>query len=308
MTPKISFVIGSFNRRQFLAATLESIREDAKGYQWEAIVVDGGSTDGAVEYLASQKDIITIVQHNRGTWRGKPLPRRSWGYFINLGFRCAQGRIVCMLSDDCLIIPGSIRSALQTYEFACQVGRKVGGVAFYFRDWPHEKRYKVHRSFGRRLVINHGFYTKEALLAVGYADEDNYGFYCADGDLSLRIWESGYEILDCPNALVEHHAHAPERSSHSSKEQYRKDVAYSRKRWQQLISNGGGFESDWPTIAFVDLHDTAARFPSSGTLAQTRWKAFKRMMTLARKLLMRMTIRDRAAITPGASPTRNHDA
>jgi len=284
--PTISFVIGSYNRRQFIRATLDNVRREAKPYAHEIIVVDGGSSDGTVEYLLAQKDIITIVQHNRGTWNGRPLPRRSWGYFINLAFKCAQGRLVCMLSDDCLLVPGSIGAALELYEVECRSKPLVGGIAFYFRDWPDEIQYKVHRTYGRNLAINHGIYVREALEAVDYADEDNYGFYCADGDLSLRIWEAGYRIVACPQAFVEHHAHAPERASHSRKEQYEQDMRFSRERWKHLIGIDE-FVSDWPSISYTDPANTIASFPVSGMIAQARWKFVRRSKDVLRSVLRR---------------------
>ena len=111
--PTVSVVIGSYNRIDFLKLTLESVRRELEPAAAEIIVVDGGSDDGSLEWLIAQKDIVTIVQHNRGTWRGKPVKRRSWGYFMNLGFKSAQGKYVCMLSDDCLVVPGAIRNGIE---------------------------------------------------------------------------------------------------------------------------------------------------------------------------------------------------
>src|SRR5688572_30363291 len=90
--PLVSIVIGSYNRRRFLERAIESIRANGARSTHEQIVVDGGSTDGSLDWLVRQKDVITIVQHNRGDFRGEPVRRRSWGYFMNLGFKAAQGR------------------------------------------------------------------------------------------------------------------------------------------------------------------------------------------------------------------------
>ena len=131
----VSIILGTYNRIRFLKLTIKSIRNELSkcAFPNEIIVVDGGSTDGTLKWLVKQKDIITIVQHNRGEWRGKRIERRSWGYFMNLGFKSAQGKYICMLSDDCLVLPGAIINGYKLFESELAKGKKVGAVAFYWR-------------------------------------------------------------------------------------------------------------------------------------------------------------------------------
>src|ERR1043166_1154904 len=111
--PLVSVVIGTYNRIDFLKPTMETVRAELSDSRHEIIVVDGGSDDGTIKWLVEQKDIISIIQHNRGEWNGKPIERQSWGYFMNLGFRAASSRYICMLSDACLVIPGAIKNGLK---------------------------------------------------------------------------------------------------------------------------------------------------------------------------------------------------
>ncbi len=46
-------------------------------------------------------------------------------------------------------------------------------------------------TFGGKMLVNHGLFRRSVLEEVGFADETRYIFYKADGDLSLRIWQSG---------------------------------------------------------------------------------------------------------------------
>lgn len=230
----VSVVIGSYNRRHFLEKAIDSVRNNQINVPYEIIVIDGGSSDGALEWLITQKDVITIVQHNRGEFRGQPIQRRSWGYFMNLGFKIAQGKYILMISDDCLLLPNAVNLGLDKFAATEEANRKVGGVAFYFRNWPCEQQYYVQTSLGGKLAINHGMYLQEALADVGWVEEKQYIFYKADSDLCLKMWLDGYEIVDCPGAFVEHYYDPQEevRQSNNAVLDYDRDVYL--KRWQNI--------------------------------------------------------------------------
>jgi len=262
MNPKVSIVLGSYNRHAFLKAALESVRNNGIGFPYEIIVVDGGSTDGSLNYLFRQKDVITIIQHNHGVFRNRPVERRSWGYFMNLGFKSAQGKYILMMSDDSLLIPGGTQKGMEQFERLLAEGRKVGAMAFYWRDWPGHTNYWVGLTLGGRMFVNHGLFLREAIVDVGLIDEQRYKFYFADGDLCLRLWQSGYEVVDARDSYVEHFVHANMRVR-------KKNMLDEQKDWQNYLNRWAGifYNPDEPLIdgsirkEYEDHSNTVGRFP-----------------------------------------------
>lgn len=253
----VSVVLGSYQRRAFIELTIESIRKELAHTKHEIIVVDGGSTDGSVEWLGAQKDILFILQHNRGVWNGDQIERRSWGYFMNLGFKCAQGKYVCMLSDDCLVVPGAIINGISRFDQETTRVGNVGAVAFYWRNWPEQSEYWVGLTWGGKMFVNHGLYLKAALERIGFADEASYMFYHADGDLCLRLLEAGYSCIDSPNSYVEHYSHAnlSVRSTNFASQQ--QDWNTYKSRWLPVY---GETDTAWLFVAHVDPHNTASKY------------------------------------------------
>ncbi len=260
--PIVSIVLGTYNRLPFLKATLESIRRETADMPHEIIVVDGGSTDGTLDWLVRQRDVISIVQHNRGSWRGQPIKRRSWGYFMNLSFKCSQGKYILMVSDDCLLVPGAVRNGVRHFEELLAEGRQVGAVAFYWRNWPEQEEYWVGLTLGDKMFVNHGLYLRAALSDVGWVDEERYQFYHADSDLCLRLWLKGYEVVDCKDSFLEHVRHANLGIRRSNNELQQRDWQAYLDRWTGVFydpqkRNTGG----WQYRPYTDPHETAKNFP-----------------------------------------------
>ena len=259
---QISVVLGSLNRKRFLKAAIQSVRKNGISVPYEIIVVDGGSTDGSLRWLSRQKDIITIVQHNLGNFGGQPVIRRSWGYFMNLAFRCAQGRFIVMISDDSLLIPASIMNGIHYFEDLTAQGRTIGAVAFYFRNWPEQPKYFVRTTLGDKIAVNHGMFLRSALEDVGWIEEERYRFYHADGDLCLKLWQRGYEVVDCPRAFVEHFRHANSKVRKHNIQKQKADWSAYLNRWNGIFydpdkdDTGGWIYSD-----YYDHKRTVKNFP-----------------------------------------------
>ena len=253
--PKVSVVVGTYNRIDFLRPSIDTIRQELSGITHELIVVDGGSTDGTIEWLVAQKDIISITQHNRGEWHGRPIIRKSWGYFMNLGFRAASAKYICMLSDDCLVIPGAIKNGLDLFNKQLKAGKKIGAVAFYWRNWPEQKKYWVGLTFGNKMFVNHGLYLRAALEKINFIDTDNYFFYHADGDLCLRLDAAGFKCIDSPNSFIEHYSHANEAVRAGNLERQKQDWANYEQHWSKL----GKPHTDWVEKNFDDPTRTAEK-------------------------------------------------
>lgn len=257
----VSIVLGSYNRKTFLQEAIESIRCNGITVPYEIIVVDGGSTDGSKEWLIDQPDIITIVQHNRMASGNQLSKRRSWGYFMNLSFKCAAGQYIVMISDDSLLVPGAVMNGVTHCETLRQNGRNIGAVAFYWRNWPEQQEYWVGLTHGEKMFVNHGLYVRSALQQVAWIEEDRYQFYCADGDVCLKLWQQGYEVVDCPTSFVEHFSHTNLAIRTSNLESEQMDRTVYQERWRGIFFDPDKpNRRDWVYLAYQDLTKTAEAF------------------------------------------------
>ncbi len=75
-----------------------------------------------------------------------------------------------MLSDDCLIIQGTIINGFDLFELKIKEGVKIGAIVFYWRNHPNETKYRVGLAQGSKIHVNNGMYLKEAVEEVGYID------------------------------------------------------------------------------------------------------------------------------------------
>lgn len=92
--PLVSIVIPVFNNLDFTRQCLESIRQHTDG-NYEVLVVDNASSDGTGDYLESAGVRVITMEKNTG------FPPA-----VNAGIRQAQGKYVCLLNNDTIMMPG----------------------------------------------------------------------------------------------------------------------------------------------------------------------------------------------------------
>lgn len=96
--PTISIVTPSFNRKDYLAETMESVL--GQGYpKLEYVVVDGGSTDGSAELIAGRTGELAwwVSEPDGGAWEA-----------VNKGFAHTSGEVMGWLGSDDLLMPWSL--------------------------------------------------------------------------------------------------------------------------------------------------------------------------------------------------------
>ena len=98
----ISIVTPVFNSIRWIELCVRSVRHALQGQSYEHIVVDGGSTDGTLEYLKQQQDIRLILGPDKGMYDA-----------LNKGMAAARGRILGHLNADEQYDRGGLDLALE---------------------------------------------------------------------------------------------------------------------------------------------------------------------------------------------------
>ena len=196
----VSIVIPTFNRLEGLKRGIDEIRHNVTSPN-EVIVIDGGSTDGTREWLATREDLRIILESRReGAVKA-----------FNKGFRAATGGYVMWLNDDAYPLPGSVEAAIAMIERPDL--NDVGMVAFY-HNWHNEhnvldrvehegQTYELCHVRGYPYA-NFGLIRRSLLERIGFADE-RYYFFGFDPDLSLKVQlGEGLQVIGCREALIRH--------------------------------------------------------------------------------------------------------
>ena len=185
-------LVATYNRLNLLKRTLRSIASSTRCSQ-ETIVIDGGSTDGTIEYLRSHPAVTSVFQ---GTLLGTAR-------CYNKVWRQIESRYTCWLSDDTEVVPGSLDLAVDIL----QASRDIGMVGLKMKDvvgpWKSAPYMGALSEYGI-LNCNHGVLPTDLLRSVGYFNE-GYRSYTIDPDLTASILCSGRKVVMTKRVSVLHH-------------------------------------------------------------------------------------------------------
>jgi glycosyltransferase involved in cell wall biosynthesis len=230
----VSIVVCTKDRAPLLDQMLVSLSDAIQNTSCEVIVVDGGSSDNTLEVL--RRHGVTKI-YNEAECLGPG--RHSWPQLYNLGFSKARGKWAMYASDDIIFGEGCITEAVKSLN---QQTDEVAGGIFFYKNL-HEKssvekfytgRYFIGFSCGQKLIMNYGLFRMDYFREVGGLDE-RYRFYCADGDLCLKLYESGKQLVPLPQCFLIHN-NVLDMQKKSSEEGLKDDDSLYRQRWRHFVS------------------------------------------------------------------------
>lgn len=189
---KLSIVSGTYNRKKHLIRMVNSVRRQLPMlFEYEFVIVDGGSTDNTIDWCKNQSDIVLIEQ---GELTGAI-------HAFTAGAKQARGEYVVMANDDVEFLDYSILRALSYLEDTPTCG------AVAFADNRHNEGYAVQYHVARKengrptrsIYAQVGMFPRWLGDVAGWWGGDDPHMsqartYGADNYLSARIWECGYTI------------------------------------------------------------------------------------------------------------------
>lgn len=284
--PTLSICMVSFNCIRVVEDCLQSIRKSTFR-DYEILIADNGSTDGTLEYLRAQPDVLLIENgYNAGFTRG-----------TNETIQRSSGKYILWLNTDTVLRPDSLERLIQFLESnpkAGVVGPKVlnadgsfqpqckrgmptpyaslcyilgldrvwpsnPGVSRYLlRSVPEDKASVVEAVSGCCLLAK-----REVVESVGPLDEEMFGFG-EDIDWCVRATEKGWGVWYFPESVIVHLK--GQGGAHSRP--YRKIWAMHECMW--LFYRKHLQKKYWPPMTVLVAMGIGASLAASTALTWTR--------------------------------------
>jgi len=223
--PKISISIVHHQGLEMLRNCLQSICAQTRDLDFEIIVVDNVSTDGAVQMVTTEFPNVRLIRNSE---------RHGFGHNQNIGIKNSVGEYIFIYNDDTLMHDNALATLcnfldnhpkvglvgprllnsdgslqMSCYRFPsplrCINENLLLTAAFPdstifgdYRNWKHDTAREVDFVIGAAMLVR-----KEVIDTVGMFDE-LFFMYAEETDWQMRIKKAGWQIMLCPDAQITH--------------------------------------------------------------------------------------------------------
>jgi GT2 family glycosyltransferase len=223
----ISIIIVSFNTREVLRESLQSVEREKGDLSLEVFVVDNNSHDGSVAMVEAEFPWVTVM---------RSAVNLGFGAANNVAMEQAKGRYVVLLNSDAFLCADSLRLSMDLMDKHREVG--LAGGRLVGRDFALQPSARMFPSIFSDFLVMTGLAHKypkskffgrfdrtwadpmepaevdwvpgaysiirgEALKKVGFFDPEFF-LYSEEVDLCRRIQQAGYKIMYWPEIVVIH--------------------------------------------------------------------------------------------------------
>ena len=220
--PGITLVICTYNRRESLSETLDTVADQQFGLPWEVLVVDNNSADGTSAMVSERAASFPV------SLRVEREERQGRSYALNRAIESARGSILVFTDDDVNLRPGFIAAHAGLYAdpevgggggrilpimpdsapaWMLEMAERSGGLAgrYDFGDARREidREGSMFLPFGANMSLRREL----ARELGGFRVDLGWGKTLVPGeeqDLFERVRKKGVRIMYQPEAVVEH--------------------------------------------------------------------------------------------------------
>jgi len=213
--PEVSIIIPNLNGRKHLEDCFNTLQElDYNQKKIEYILVDNGSTDDSVRFLAYRFPKVRIIANGQNL---------GFCMACNLGAKAAQGEILVFLNNDMRVEKDWLNplvDALRSKDVDCATslilswdGKLVnfGGAGANFHGIGYQEGMndpdvdKYRKRKDTLFACGGSMAIKKQLFQDVLGFDENFFAYFEDVDFGWRLWVLGYKIMFIPESVAYHH-------------------------------------------------------------------------------------------------------
>lgn len=215
MKPRVFVVVLNWNGRELTEKCLDSLKKQSLKH--EVVLVDNGSTDGSVEFLAMKFPSIKIIPESKN---------HGFAGGVNIGINRAiedGAKYVALLNNDATADRDWLKILVDEIErfpsvgivapkLLSEDGSLIDSTGDTYSIWglpfPRGRNRPDKGQFDHNRDVFGGsgggsIYRVSMLQKIGLFDERFFAYY-EDVDLSFRAQLAGWKVRYCPDATVFH--------------------------------------------------------------------------------------------------------
>ena len=221
----IDVTMGTLGRKEQFRKAIRSLNEQNNANDLCLYIMDGNIDNEVGEWIAAGRwkfRLVRIVKERQVLASGD---RGLWPKIYNYLMKMGDAPLVTYWSDDIFPDKACMEHGVRGFR-----DPMVGAVAFAWCDGDKGK-YRIYGTeLHKQVMVNFGLFRRTVLKKVNFID-DEYKFYNADQDLSLKIWYAGHKVIRCEQGKVVHYSGKKSDNAYRSDKHYGEDSRRFASKW-----------------------------------------------------------------------------